>query len=86
MPDNESDYEVGGEAAAAHLLQERPVRQPRRPPRQDPSRALLAAALDEPVYLTTNGRCRKLTKREAVVTQIMRRRTKASTRTAEWKC
>src|SRR5437763_1731282 len=33
--------------------------------------ALLAAALDEPVYVTTNGRRRKLTKREAIITQMV---------------
>src|SRR5205823_10941371 len=33
--------------------------------------ALLAAALDEPVYVTTNGRRRKITKREAIITQMV---------------
>ena len=33
--------------------------------------ALLAAALDETVYVTTNGRRRKLTKREAIITQMV---------------
>ena len=33
--------------------------------------ALLVAALSEPVYVTTNGRRRKITKREAVITQLV---------------
>jgi hypothetical protein len=33
--------------------------------------ALLVAALNEPVYVTTNGRRRKITKREAVITQLV---------------
>ena len=33
--------------------------------------ALLVAALDEPVYVTINGRRRKITKREAIVTQMV---------------
>ena len=36
--------------------------------------ALLASALDETGYLTTNGRCRKLTKREVIVTQMVTNR------------
>ena len=33
--------------------------------------ALLAAALNEPVYVTTNGKRRKITKREAVIIQLV---------------
>jgi Family of unknown function (DUF5681) len=33
--------------------------------------ALLVAALNEPVFVTTNGRRRKITKREAVITQLV---------------
>src|SRR6266576_2120073 len=33
--------------------------------------ALLLAALDEPVYLTIDGHRRKITKREAIVTQMV---------------
>jgi Family of unknown function (DUF5681) len=33
--------------------------------------ALLVAALNEPAYVTTNGQRRKITKREAVITQLV---------------
>ena len=33
--------------------------------------ALLVAALNEPVFVTTNGRWRKITKREAVIAQLV---------------
>ena len=33
--------------------------------------ALLLAALNEPVYVTTNGKRRKITKREVIVTQMV---------------
>jgi Family of unknown function (DUF5681) len=33
--------------------------------------ALLVAALNEPVYVTTNGKRRKITKREAVIAQLV---------------
>ena len=33
--------------------------------------ALLLAALNEPVFVTTNGRRREITKREAVITQLV---------------
>ena len=33
--------------------------------------ALLVAALNEPAYVTTNGERRKITKREAVITQLV---------------
>jgi hypothetical protein len=43
-------------------------------PRGRPKKDLpgyLIAALNEPVYVTTNGRRRKITKREAIVTQMV---------------
>jgi len=43
---------------------------PRGRPKKDLP-ALLVAALNEPVYVTTNGRRRKITKREAIVTQMV---------------
>ena len=43
---------------------------PRGRPKKDLP-ALLVAALNAPVYVTTNGQRRKITKREAVVTQLV---------------
>ena len=42
--------------------------------------ALLAAALSEPVYATIDGHRRKITKREAIVTQTVNKSTKADLR------
>jgi hypothetical protein len=58
------------QAAATHPLQEGPIRQPRgRPEKALPG--LQVAALNEPVFVTTNGRRRKITKREAVIHQVV---------------
>jgi hypothetical protein len=43
---------------------------PRGRPKKDLP-GLLVAALNEPVFVTTNGRRRKITKREAIVTQMV---------------
>ena len=43
---------------------------PRGRPKKDLA-GLLVAALNEPVYVTTNGKRRKITKREAIVTQMV---------------
>ena len=43
---------------------------PRGPRRKDQS-SLLTAALNEPVYATIDGKRRKITKREAIVTQMV---------------
>ena len=42
--------------------------------------ALLIAALNEPVFVTTDGRRRKITKREAVVAQLVNRSASADLR------
>jgi hypothetical protein len=41
---------------------------------------LLVAALNEPVFVTTNGRRRKTTKREAVIHQLVNKSTSADLR------
>src|SRR6266404_7558348 len=46
-------------------------RGPRGRPGKNNLSALLLAALDEPVYLTIDGHRRKITKREAIVTQLV---------------
>ena len=43
---------------------------PRGPRGKNPA-ALLVAALNEPVYVTTDGKRHKITKREAIVTQLV---------------
>src|SRR6266568_591803 len=42
--------------------------------------ALVVAALNEPVYVTTNGRRRRITKREAVVAQLVNKSASADLR------
>jgi hypothetical protein len=49
---------------------------PRGPRRKNLS-ALLVAALNEPVYVTIDGHRRKITKREAIVTQMVNKSAKA---------
>ena len=44
---------------------------PRGRPGKNNLSALLLAALDEPVYVTIDGHRRKITKREAIVTQMV---------------
>jgi hypothetical protein len=58
------------QAAIAHPLQEGPVRQPARSAHEKPAGALVAA-LNEPVFVTIDGERRKITKREAVITQLV---------------
>src|SRR2546421_7853998 len=71
MPDNESDYQVGPGRPPLHtrLNKGQSGNPGGRGIKTLP--ALLAAALDEEVYVTTNGRRRKITKREAIVTQMV---------------
>jgi hypothetical protein len=58
------------QAAAAHPLQERPIWQPPRSA-QENLPALLLAALNKPVFVTIDGKRRKITKREVIVTQMV---------------
>jgi Family of unknown function (DUF5681) len=52
---------------------------PRGPRRKNLS-ALLVAVLNEPVYVTIDGHRRKITKREAIVTQMVNKSAKADLR------
>jgi uncharacterized protein DUF5681 len=61
---------VPGPAAAAHPLPEGQSGNPRRPQHQELP-ALLADALDETVVVTIDGRRRKITKRDAIVAQMI---------------
>jgi Family of unknown function (DUF5681) len=67
------------QAAAAHPFQEGPVRQPPRPQPKNLA-ILLADALSEKVYATIDGRRRKVTKREAIVTQMVNKSARADLR------
>src|SRR6516162_5698402 len=80
MPsDDERDYEVGYGKPPQHT---RFVKGQSGNPRGRPSGAknmktLLTKALNEPVVVTDNGGRRKLSKREAIVTQLVNRSAKA---------
>jgi hypothetical protein len=57
-------------APISHPLQEGPIRQPARAAQEKPA-ALFVAALNEPVFVTIDGEPRKITKREAVMHQLV---------------
>jgi len=71
VPDNESGYKVGPGRPPLHTRFKRG--QSGNPGGRSAKTlpALLAAALDETVYVTAKGRRRKLTKREAIITQMV---------------
>jgi uncharacterized protein DUF5681 len=71
MPDNASDYQLGPGRPPLHtrFKKGRSGNPGGRSAKTLP--ALLAAALDETVSVTTNGRRRKFTKREAIVTRMV---------------
>jgi hypothetical protein len=75
MSETERDYAIGyGKPPEGRRFQKGQSGNPRgaRARRgKDSLPALLVAALDEPVYVTINGRRRKITKREAIVTQMV---------------
>jgi uncharacterized protein DUF5681 len=64
MPDNQSDYQVGPGRPPLHTRFKKGRSGNPGGRRAKTLPASLAAALDEPVYVTKNGRRRKLTKRE----------------------
>lgn len=71
MPDGESDYKVGPGRPPLHTRFKKG--QSGNPGGRSLKSlpALLAAALNETVYVTTNGRRRRITKREAIVAQMV---------------
>ena len=80
MSENKRDYEVGRGKPPLHTrFKKGQSGNPRgRPAKNLP--ALLIAALNEPMFVTTDGRRRKITKREAVVAQLVNRSASADLR------
>jgi Family of unknown function (DUF5681) len=79
LPDDERDYEVGYGKPPRHTRFE-PGRSgnPRgRPPGAKNMKTLLSKALNELVLVTEPGGRRKVSKREAIVTQLVNRSAKA---------
>jgi len=71
MSEVERDYEIGyGKPPVGRRFQKGQSGNPRGPRRKDLS-ALLTAALNEPAYAMIDGRPRKITKREAIVKQMV---------------
>ena len=69
MSEVKRDYEIGyGKQPRGRPFQKGQSGNPRGPRRKDLA-ALLVAALNEPVNVTIDGKRRKITKREAIVTQ-----------------
>jgi Family of unknown function (DUF5681) len=80
MSEAKRDYEIGyGKPPRGRPFQKGQSGNPRGPRRKDLS-ALLVAALNEPVYVTIDGKRRRITKREAIVTQMVNESAKANLR------
>ena len=84
MSKTERNYEIGyGKPPAGRRFQKGRSGNPRGPAGPSGSKslpALLVAALDEPVTVTINGKRRRVTKREAIVTQMVDKSTRADLR------
>src|SRR6516165_6064134 len=71
MSEVKRDYKIGyGKPPRGRPFQKGQSGNPRGPRRKDLS-SLLTAALNEPVYATIDGKRRKITKREAIVKQMV---------------
>src|SRR5215469_11859621 len=71
MSETQRDYQIGyGKPPRGRRFQKGQSGNPRGPRRKDLS-SLLIAALNEPVYATIDGKRRKITKREAILTQMV---------------
>jgi Family of unknown function (DUF5681) len=80
MSDVKRDYKIGyGKPPRGRPFQKGQSGNPRGPRPKDLP-ALLAAALKEPVYATIDGKRRKITKKEAIVTQMVNESASANLR------
>jgi len=80
MSEVKRDYEIGyGKPPRGRPFQKGQSGNPRGPRRKDMS-SLLIAALNEPVYATIDGKRRKITKRQAIVTQMVNESASANLR------
>ena len=80
--DNKRDYEVGYGKPPRHTrFTKGQSGNPRgRPPGAKNLKTLLSEALNEPVIVTENGGHRKITKRQAIITQLVNRSATADLR------
>jgi hypothetical protein len=78
-PDDECDYKVGYGKPPCHtrFVQGQSGNPRGRPPGAKNMKTLLTKALNELVVVTDNGGRRKVSKREAIVTQLVNRSAKA---------
>ena len=78
-PDNERDYEVGYGKPPPHtrFAKGQSGNRRGRPPGAKNMKTLLTKALNELVVVTDNGGRRKVSKREAIITQLVNRSAKA---------
>jgi hypothetical protein len=80
MSEVKRDHEIGyGKPPRSRLFQKGQSGNPRGPRRKDLA-ALLVAALNESVYVTVDGKRRKITKREAIGTQMVNKSAEADLR------
>jgi hypothetical protein len=80
MSEVKRDYQIGiGKPPRGRPFQKGQSGNPRGPRRKDMS-SLLVAALNEPVYATIDGKRRKITKRQAIITQMVNESASANLR------
>ena len=81
MSEKKRDYAIGyGKPPKGRPFQKGQSGNPRTPRGQNGFAALLAAELDAGVTITINGRRRRMTKREAIVAQMVDKSTRADLR------
>ncbi len=71
MDEIEGEYKIGRGRPPLHSRFKKGQSGNPRGPRRNNLPALLGAALDEPVVVTTGGESRRITKREAVIAQLV---------------
>ena len=83
MDEVEGEYEVGRGRPPLHTRFKKGQSGNPRGPRPKDLPALLVAALNEPVVVTANGVSRRITKREAVIAQLVDKSTGADLRATQ---